>query len=51
VAAVTRPALYERPAKQHTETRPWVMLAAFGMGAGVALTGAAVGWLLGRGRR
>jgi carbon monoxide dehydrogenase subunit G len=50
-AAVARPALYERPAKQHTETRPWVMLAAFGMGAGVALTGAAVGWLLGRGRR
>ncbi len=50
-AAVAGPAVYERPAKQHTETRPWVMLAAFGMGAGVALTGAAVGWLLGRGRR
>lgn len=50
-AAVARPAVYERPAKQRTETPPWVMLAAFGMGAGVALTGAAVGWLLGRGRR
>jgi carbon monoxide dehydrogenase subunit G len=50
-AGVAGPAVYERPVKQRTETRPWVMLAAFGMGAGVALTGAAVGWLLGRGRR
>ncbi|GGP16186.1 carbon monoxide dehydrogenase subunit G [Nonomuraea glycinis] len=50
-AALARPAVYERPAKQRTETPPWVLLAAFGMGAGVALTGAAVGWLLGRGRR
>ncbi|TMR94274.1 SRPBCC family protein [Nonomuraea basaltis] len=41
-------AVYERPAKRHTETRPWVMLASFGMGAGIALTGVAVGWLLGR---
>ncbi|MFI7698794.1 carbon monoxide dehydrogenase subunit G [Nonomuraea sp. NPDC049480] len=41
-------AVYERPAKPHTETRPWVMLASFGMGAGVALTGVAVGWLFGR---
>ena len=46
------PAVYERPAKSHTQTRPWVMLASFGMGAGIALTGVAVGWLLGRtGRR
>ncbi len=51
VPATAGPAVYERPPKRHTETRPWVMLAAFGMGAGVALTGAAVGWLLGRGRR
>lgn len=43
--------VYERPSRPHTETRPWVMLAAFGMGAGIALTGAAVGWLLGRGSR
>ncbi len=50
-AAVARPAVYERPVKQRTETPPWVMLAAFGMGAGVALGSAAVGWLLGRGRR
>jgi carbon monoxide dehydrogenase subunit G len=49
-------AVYERPAGpaksgSRTETRPWVMLASFGMGAGVALTGVAVGWLLGRGSR
>ncbi len=43
--------VYERPAARHAETRPWVMLASFGMGAGVALAGAAVGWLLGRGWR
>ncbi|MEV4089640.1 hypothetical protein AB0J43_56185, partial [Nonomuraea fuscirosea] len=43
--------VYERPAARHTETRPWVMLASFGMGAGVALAGAAVGWLFGRGWR
>ncbi|MEV0229376.1 carbon monoxide dehydrogenase subunit G [Nonomuraea sp. NPDC050786] len=43
--------VYERPAKRHTETRPWVMLASFGMGAGIALTGVAVGWLLGRASR
>ncbi|MFD1934008.1 MULTISPECIES: SRPBCC family protein [Nonomuraea] len=41
-----------RPAKDHTQTRPWVMLAAFGMGAGIALGSAAIGWVLGRaGRR
>lgn len=51
------PAVYERPAAtradgRRTETRPWVMLASFGMGAGVALAGAAIGWLFGRaGRR
>ncbi|MFI7440079.1 carbon monoxide dehydrogenase subunit G [Nonomuraea indica] len=50
-------AVYERPAapraeRTHAETRPWVMLASFGMGAGVALAGAAIGWLFGRaGRR
>jgi hypothetical protein len=42
-------AAYERPSKRHTETRPWVMLASFGMGAGIALSGVAVGWLLSRG--
>ncbi|MGW3343242.1 SRPBCC family protein [Nonomuraea rubra] len=44
-------AVFERPAKARTETRPWVMLAAFGMGAGVALGGVTLGWLLGRGSR
>ncbi|GAA2359872.1 SRPBCC family protein [Nonomuraea africana] len=46
--------VFERPhpAKEHTQTRPWVMLAAFGMGAGIALGSAAIGWVLGRaGRR
>jgi hypothetical protein len=50
-AARRGPAVYERPGKPrtaHTETRPWVMLASFGMGAGIALTGVAVGWLVGR---
>lgn len=50
-ARSTAGAVYERPATRHAETRPWVMLASFGMGAGVALAGAAVGWLLGRGWR
>ncbi|MBB6349167.1 SRPBCC family protein [Nonomuraea muscovyensis] len=56
-AAGRAPAVYERPAAtradgRRTETRPWVMLASFGMGAGVALAGAAIGWLFGRaGRR
>ncbi|MFB9622887.1 SRPBCC family protein [Nonomuraea helvata] len=44
-------AVYERPAERRTQTRPWVMLASFGMGAGIALTGVAVGWLLGRASR
>ncbi|WP_214320092.1 SRPBCC family protein [Nonomuraea sediminis] len=49
--AQARP-VYERPLKEQAQTRPWVMLAAFGMGAGIAITGVAVGWLLGRaGRR
>ncbi|WP_328807552.1 SRPBCC family protein [Nonomuraea antri] len=60
VPDTAEPAVHERPAvvherpaaERHTETRPWVMLASFGMGAGIALTGVAVGWLLGRaGRR
>ncbi|SDK93580.1 hypothetical protein SAMN05421874_11374 [Nonomuraea maritima] len=41
-------AVYERPARRPAETRPWVMLASFGMGAAVALAGAALGWLVGR---
>ncbi|GAA4506101.1 MULTISPECIES: SRPBCC domain-containing protein [Nonomuraea] len=52
--AASRPAVYERPPvaeKRRTETPPWVMLAAFGMGAGVALGSAAIGWLFGRARR
>lgn len=52
--APTAPAVYERPPappRARTETRPWVMLAAFGMGAGVALGSAVIGWLLGRSRR
>lgn len=48
VSAAPAPGVYERPPKPHTETRPWVMLASFGMGAGIALTGVAVGRLLGR---
>ncbi|WP_327091072.1 carbon monoxide dehydrogenase subunit G [Nonomuraea sp. NBC_01738] len=43
--------VYEREVREHTTTRPWVMLASFGMGAGVALTGVAIGWLFGRARR
>ncbi|MFI7133739.1 carbon monoxide dehydrogenase subunit G [Nonomuraea sp. NPDC050153] len=43
--------VYARPPKERTQTRPWVMLASFGMGAGIALTGVAVGWLLGRASR
>ncbi|HEX4815283.1 MAG TPA: carbon monoxide dehydrogenase subunit G [Nonomuraea sp.] len=44
-------AVYERPPKPHAETRPWITLASFGMGAGIALAGVAVGWLLGRDSR
>ncbi|MDR8414898.1 carbon monoxide dehydrogenase subunit G, partial [Nonomuraea sp. 3-1Str] len=47
-AVYARPAR-ERPAGARTETRPWVMLASFGMGAGVALAGGAGGRGRGRG--
>ncbi|TDE27355.1 carbon monoxide dehydrogenase [Nonomuraea mesophila] len=52
-AGAVRPvgAVHERPARARTETRPWVMLASFGMGAGVAAGGVVLGWLLGRGSR
>ncbi|MEW9549324.1 carbon monoxide dehydrogenase subunit G [Nonomuraea sp. NPDC050783] len=52
-AVEVRGAVHERPvaARAQAGTRPWVMLASFGTGAGVALTGVAVGWLLGRGSR
>ncbi|MFI6496379.1 carbon monoxide dehydrogenase subunit G [Nonomuraea typhae] len=43
--------VYERSPKRPAETRPWVMLASFGTGAGIALTGVAIGWLLGRAAR
>ncbi|MGW4793880.1 SRPBCC family protein [Nonomuraea sp. NPDC004297] len=43
--------VFERPAGKPAETRPWVMLAAFGTGAGIALGGVTLGWLLGRGAR
>ncbi|MFG1942959.1 carbon monoxide dehydrogenase subunit G [Nonomuraea sp. NPDC048826] len=49
-----RPVVHERPpapGRRRTETPPWVPLAAFGMGAGVALGSAVIGWLLGRARR
>ncbi|WP_067175851.1 SRPBCC family protein [Microtetraspora niveoalba] len=36
---------------QRTSVPPWTMLAAFGMGAGVALGSAVIGWVLGRQRR
>ncbi|MFF4199022.1 carbon monoxide dehydrogenase subunit G [Nonomuraea sp. NPDC001831] len=47
-AAQAVPAVYERPPARHAETRPWALLAAFGMGAAAALAGVAVGRLLGR---
>jgi uncharacterized protein len=41
--------VFERPAKQPRPGVPaWSLLAAFGMGAGVALGSAVIGWLLGR---
>ncbi|MEU4830886.1 carbon monoxide dehydrogenase subunit G [Streptosporangium sp. NPDC023615] len=44
-----RPA--DRPAdRARTGAPPWSLLAAFGMGAGVALGSAVIGWLLGRSR-
>ncbi|MEV3978753.1 carbon monoxide dehydrogenase subunit G [Nonomuraea sp. NPDC049758] len=47
-AAPAAPAVYERPPTRPAETRPWALLAAFGMGAAAALAGVAVGRLLGR---
>lgn len=52
----TRPAgaaqVFERPAPPpKTGVPPWSLLAAFGMGAGIALGSAVIGWLLGRTRR
>ncbi|MEV4393962.1 carbon monoxide dehydrogenase subunit G [Nonomuraea sp. NPDC049607] len=49
--AQAAPAVFQRPPGRAAETRPWALLASFGMGAGVALTGVAVGWLLARGGR
>ncbi|MEU8382684.1 hypothetical protein AB0C32_26275, partial [Streptosporangium sp. NPDC048865] len=46
--------VFERPVRQPRPGVPaWSLLAAFGMGAGVALGSAVIGWLLGRtaGRR
>ncbi|GAA1273227.1 hypothetical protein GCM10009677_27970 [Sphaerisporangium rubeum] len=41
--------IYERPAQPSTAaTRVWPVLAAFGMGAGIALGSTAIGWLFGR---
>ncbi|ACZ89366.1 SRPBCC family protein [Streptosporangium roseum] len=46
--AVT-PQVFERPAAQPRAGAPvWPVLAAFGMGAGIALGSAVIGWLLGR---
>ena len=60
-ASTAEPALataqtFERPqpapaAPRYTTVPPWTMLAAFGMGAGIALGSAAIGWLLGHGYR
>jgi hypothetical protein len=44
--------VFERPAKQPRPGVPaWSLLAGFGMGAGVALGSAVIGWLLGRSGR
>ncbi|GAA0831362.1 carbon monoxide dehydrogenase subunit G [Streptosporangium amethystogenes subsp. fukuiense] len=41
--------VFERPAKQPRAGVPaWSLLAAFGMGAGIALGSAVIGWVLGR---
>ncbi|WP_214416014.1 SRPBCC family protein [Sphaerisporangium fuscum] len=51
-APVGRPVgetVYERPrGERSAEARVWPVLTAFGMGAGVALGSAVIGWLLGR---
>ncbi|MFI6512496.1 carbon monoxide dehydrogenase subunit G [Streptosporangium sp. NPDC050855] len=56
--AVPAAQVFERPAERPADrpraaVPPWSLLAAFGMGAGVALGSAVIGWLLGRtgGRR
>ncbi|MFF5211537.1 carbon monoxide dehydrogenase subunit G [Streptosporangium sp. NPDC000396] len=47
--AVSAPQVFERPAKQRGAGAPaWQILTAFGMGAGIALGSAVIGWLLGR---
>ncbi|GII62550.1 hypothetical protein Skr01_26350 [Sphaerisporangium krabiense] len=44
--------VFERPRPERAGTPVWPVLTAFGMGAGVALGSAVIGWLLGRsGRR
>ncbi|MFC6087122.1 SRPBCC family protein [Sphaerisporangium aureirubrum] len=47
--------VFERPAAsadvQKAATRVWPVLAAFGMGAGIALGSTAIGWVLGRASR
>ncbi|MEU7004820.1 carbon monoxide dehydrogenase subunit G [Nonomuraea sp. NPDC046570] len=53
-ASSGRGQVYERqavPVKEHTQVRPWVVLATFGAGAGVALASVAIGWVLGRATR
>ncbi|GAB1822403.1 SRPBCC family protein [Herbidospora sp. RD11066] len=48
-AVFTRP---EAPVKARREgPRAWPLLAAFGMGAGIALGSAVIGWLLGRAKK
>ncbi|MFJ2029892.1 SRPBCC domain-containing protein [Streptosporangium sp. NPDC087985] len=43
------PQVFERPAGRPTASTPvWPVLTAFGMGAGIALGSAVIGWLLGR---
>jgi len=46
-----RSAVRTRMAREHTQVRPWVVLAAFGMGAGVALAAVAIGWDMGSASR
>jgi carbon monoxide dehydrogenase subunit G len=43
--------VFERPAVPARQVPAWSLLAAFGLGAGVALGSAVIGWLLGRSRR
>lgn len=49
LAEVAPAQVFERPAAQPRAGVPaWSLLAAFGMGAGIALGSAVIGWLLGR---